>query len=51
MSGANKNRDFATGVDDKGASDDHIWKAVTFLSRLESLPPAVEQAECVSRSA
>jgi mono/diheme cytochrome c family protein len=26
---------------DKAVSDDHIWKVVTFLSRLDSLPPAV----------
>jgi mono/diheme cytochrome c family protein len=26
---------------DRAVSDDHIWKVVTFLSRLESLPPAV----------
>jgi len=26
---------------DKAVSDDHIWKAVTFLSRLDSLPPIV----------
>ena len=26
---------------DKAVSDDRIWKVVTFLSRLESLPPAV----------
>ena len=26
---------------DKAVSDDHIWKVVTFLSRLESLPPSV----------
>ena len=27
---------------DKAVSDDHIWKVVTFLSRLDSLPPAVK---------
>jgi hypothetical protein len=27
---------------DQAVSDDHIWKVVTFLSRLESLPPAVD---------
>ena len=26
---------------DKAVSDDHIWKVVTFLSRLNSLPPSV----------
>ena len=26
---------------DKAVSDDHIWKVVTFLSRLDSLPPTV----------
>jgi mono/diheme cytochrome c family protein len=27
---------------DKAVSDDRMWKVVTFLSRLESLPPAVD---------
>ena len=27
---------------DQAVSDDHIWKVATFLSRLESLPPAVD---------
>lgn len=27
---------------DKATSDDRIWKVVTFLSRLNSLPPAVD---------
>jgi mono/diheme cytochrome c family protein len=27
---------------DKATSDDRIWKVVTFLSRLSSLPPAVD---------
>lgn len=27
---------------DQAVSDEHIWKAATFLSRLETLPPAVE---------
>lgn len=27
---------------DKAVSDDHIWKAVTFLSHLDDLPPAVK---------
>jgi mono/diheme cytochrome c family protein len=27
---------------DQAVSDDHIWKVVTFLSRLESVPPAVD---------
>lgn len=26
---------------DKAVSDDHIWKVVTFLSRLDSLPPSI----------
>ncbi len=27
---------------DQAVSDDHIWKVVTFLSRLDTLPPAVD---------